>query len=154
MSYELRVGFFLVELVKKVWNGTVFFSNLNKKHQKMTESIIQKKSFDFAVEIVKTYQLLTNERREFVLSKQLLRSGTSIGANVSEALRGQSLRDFIHKLHISRKEANETLYWLMLFEATNYLETKQCEVLQTSCEEVLKLLTSIIKTSERKLGEL
>jgi four helix bundle protein len=95
---------------------------------------------------------LAFEKKEFVLSKQLLRSGTSIGANISEAIRGQSSKDFIHKLQISRKETNETLYWLKLLEATAFLKTTQSTELIHSCKELLKILTSIIKTLERKLG--
>lgn len=76
------------------------------------ESIIGNKSYAFALEVVKTYKLLTQEKKEFILSKQLLRAGTSIGANVNEAISAQSKRDFVHKLSIALKEARETLYWL------------------------------------------
>jgi four helix bundle protein len=116
----------------------------------MKENIIQDKSFDFAVSIVETYKYLAFEKKEFVLSKQLLRSGTSIGANISEAIRGQSAKDFIHKLQISRKETNETLYWLKLLEKTKYLKSDVSTKLIQACEELLKILTSIIKTLERK----
>ncbi|WP_300660959.1 four helix bundle protein [Fluviicola sp.] len=118
----------------------------------MTENIIQKKSFEFAVQIVETYKYLVNEKREFVLSKQLLRSGTSIGANVSEAARGQSKKDFVYKLQISRKEANETLYWLNLLQATNFIQLESSEKLMKQCDELLRILTAIIKTTETKLG--
>jgi four helix bundle protein len=117
----------------------------------MSENVIQKKSFEFSIQIVETYKLLIAEKREFVLSKQLLRSGTSIGANVSEAIHGQSNKDFIHKLQISRKEASETLYWLNLLHATDYLSTEKSNLLTQSCHELLKILTSIIKTMENKL---
>jgi four helix bundle protein len=117
----------------------------------MKENIIEKKSFDFAIEIVATYKYLTFEQREFTLSKQLLRSGTSIGANIAEAIGGQSSKDFIHKLKISRKETNETLYWLKLLEATNYLKVELATNMIKSCMELLKILTAIIKTMEAKL---
>ncbi|MDF3026848.1 MAG: CHP02436-containing protein [Fluviicola sp.] len=117
----------------------------------MKENIIQKKSFDFAVDIIETYQALVSEKKEFVLSKQLLRSGTLIGANLSEALRGQSTKDFIHKLQISRKETNETLYWLSLLRKTHYLKHDIATKLISQCEELLKILTSIIKSIENKM---
>nr|WP_294862702.1 four helix bundle protein [uncultured Fluviicola sp.] len=116
----------------------------------MKGNIIQEKSFDFAVQIVETYKYLAFEKKEFILSKQLLRSGTSIGANISEAIRGQSSKDFIHKLQISRKETNETLYWLKLLEKTKYLQKETAVKLIQGCEELLKILTSIIKTLELK----
>ena len=93
---------------------------------------------------------MVNERKEFVLSKQLLRSGTSIGANVSEAVRGQSKNDFVYKLQISRKEANETLYWLNLLKATSFIQLENSERLTKQCDELLRILTAIIKTSEIK----
>lgn len=125
--------------------------NLNRKQTNMHENIIESKSFEFAVEIVNTYKLITVEKKEYIISKQLLRSGTSIGANICEAVRGQSLKDFIHKFQISRKEANETLYWLKLLEKTGYLDPYKFEALQLNCEELIKILTAIIKSSERKL---
>jgi len=116
----------------------------------MGKSIIQVKSFDFGVKIVKTYQSITNKNKEYVLSKQLLRSGTSIGANVSEATFGQSNKDFISKLSIARKEANETLYWLSILRETSYLTGSETDHLKQDCEELLRILTSIIKTSQAK----
>ncbi|WP_343748086.1 four helix bundle protein [Fluviicola sp.] len=117
----------------------------------MSENTIQTKSFEFAVQIIKTYKLLISEKKEFILSKQLLRSGTSIGANISEAVRGQSTKDFIHKLQISRKEANETLYWIKLLEVTDYLSAERTQKLIILCEELLKILTAIIKSTENKM---
>lgn len=117
----------------------------------MSENVIQKKSFEFAIQIVETYNYLVTEKREFVLSKQLLRAGTSIGANVSEAVRGQSTKDFIHKFQISRKEANETLYWLNLLEATHFIHSENAGNLAKKCDELIRILTAIIKTSEIKL---
>lgn len=117
----------------------------------MRKSIIQDKSFAFSIQIVQTYKILVQERREYVLSKQLLRSGTSIGANVSEAMHGQSSKDFIHKLSISRKEANETLYWLNLMTETDFLSINLSQPLIDDCEELLRILTAIIKTTQSKL---
>ena|SRR6218665_446539 len=118
----------------------------------MQENILQTKSFQFSIDIVTLYKKLTQDQREFVLSKQLLRSGTSIGANASEASFGQSSKDFIHKLQISRKEANESLYWLNLLYATKYISSETHVKLIDKCIELLKILTSIIITMEKKLG--
>jgi four helix bundle protein len=115
-----------------------------------SKSIIQTKSFDFSIQIVKTYQKITDSKREFILSKQLLRSGTSIGANIQEAEHGQSIKDFIHKLSISRKEANETIYWLRVLSSTGYLNSNDSEDLINRCEELMRLLTSIIKTTKER----
>ena len=112
-------------------------------------NVIKEKSFLFAIEIVDLYKLLA-VRREFVLSKQLLRSGTSIGANIRESEHPQSKADFIHKLSISLKEDNETEYWLdLLFEA-KYINKIEFENIKPKIIELLKLLTSIIKTSKSK----
>ena len=114
------------------------------------DNIVKTKSFLFAVRIVNLYKILTNEHREFVVSKQLLRSGTSIGANIREAEHAESKADFIHKLSISLKEANETEYWLDLLKETNYLNNSEYLSIQYDIKEILKLLTSIIKASKRK----
>ena len=113
------------------------------------KNIIKEKSFLFAIEIVGLYKVLA-ERKEFVLSKQLLRSGTSIGANVREAEHAQSKADFIHKLSISLKEANETEYWLDLLYETKYVSQTEFENIKPKIIELLKLLTSIINTSKTK----
>ena len=113
----------------------------------MGESITADKSFDFAVRIVNLYKYLTTEKKEYVLSKQLLRSGTSIGANVSEAQRGQSKPDFLSKMSIALKEANESYYWLRLLHKTDYLTIEQFNSIETDCVELIKLLTSICKNS-------
>lgn len=97
----------------------------------------------FAIRIVNLYKFLCEEN-EFVMSKQILRSGTSIGANISESLRAESENDFIHKLSISRKEGEETLYWLELLQRTNFITTEQYTSMLADCEEIQKLLTSII----------
>jgi len=111
-------------------------------------NIIKKKSFDFAVRIIKLYQYLANDKKEYILSKQILRSGTSVGALVRESEHAQSKADFIHKLSIAQKEINETLYWLELFQATNYLSPQEFESLNENAVEIIKLITSIIKTTK------
>lgn len=113
------------------------------------DNILKEKSFAFALRIIKCYQYLQTEKHEYVLSKQLLRCGTSIGANVREAEQAQSKADFIHKLSIALKEANETEYWLELLYQSNYLEQKLFESLQLDCKELLKLSISVIKTSKQ-----
>jgi len=117
----------------------------------MAESIVRKKSFDFAVRIVKLYRFLCDEKKEFVLSKQLLRSGTSIGANIEEALHGQSKRDYLSKMNIALKEANETLYWIRLFHATELLDDKQKESVFTDCNEIVSILVAIVETTKKNL---
>ena len=112
-------------------------------------NVIKEKSFLFAIEIVGLYKVLA-VRKEFVLSKQVLRSGTSIGANIREAEHAQSKADFIHKLSISLKEANETEYWLDLLYETKYINQIEFENLKSKIIELLKLLTSIINTSKSK----
>ena len=109
---------------------------------------IQIKSFQFAVRIVNLCRYLQTEEKEYILSKQLLRSGTSIGANVAESQQAQSRPDFISKLNIALKEASETDYWLRLMHETKYLSQKQFESMITDCSELEKLLTSIIKTAK------
>ena len=113
----------------------------------MSENIIVDKSFDFAVRIVNLHKYLTIEQKEYVMSKQLLRSGTSIGANVSEAERAQSKADFISKMNIALKEANETNYWLKLLNKTDYLSRSQYDSINTDINELIKLLIAICKTS-------
>ena len=111
------------------------------------------KSFAFAVRCVKLRKYLTTEKNEYVMSKQLLRCGTSIGANVKEALRGQSRPDFGAKMSISLKEASESEYWIELLQATEYITSEQGESLLTDCRELIKLLTSIVKTTFTKEEE-
>ena len=114
----------------------------------MSESIIKTKSFSFAVRIVNLYKTLHN-RNEYVMSKQLLRSGTFVGANVREALNAESTKDFIHKLSISQKEADETMYWLELLFETEYLSEKEFKSIHSNCNELLKILRSIIITTKK-----
>lgn len=110
------------------------------------DNVIQIKSYDFAVRIIKLYKHLSQEKREFVLSKQLLRSGTSIGANIEEAIGGQSRKDFFAKLTIAYKEARESHYWIRLLKDTDYLSEKESASLITDIEEILKIIGSIQKT--------
>ena len=109
----------------------------------MKNNVIQEKSFAFAVRIVKLYKFLCEEKKEFVLSKQILRSGTSIGANIEESIGGQSDKDFFTKLTIAYKEARETVYWLKLLLATDYLSQEQAESLLKDAEEICKILGKI-----------
>lgn len=112
----------------------------------MKENIIQIKSYAFAVRIVKVYKYLCEEKKEYVLSKQLLRSGTSIGANIEEAIGGQSDKDFFAKLTIAYKEARETHYWIRLLTDTDYISKKENESLLFDINELLKIIGSIQKT--------
>ena len=115
-------------------------------------NVIKDKSFGFAIRIVRLYQYLTSDKKEYVLSKQLLRCGTSIGANINEALQGFTKKDFIYKLSIALKEATETQYWLALLFNTNYLAEKEFKSLEKDIVEIIKLLTSIIKSSKVSLS--
>ena len=118
-----------------------------------SKNIIKDKSFDFAISTVRLYQKLTSEKKEFVISKQLLRSGTSTGVLIKEAEQGQSKKDFIHKMSIAQKEINETLYWLELLNATHFFESEVFQKTHYSALEILKLLTAIIKTSKSNLPQ-
>jgi len=112
-------------------------------------NVILEKSKAFAIRIVRLYQYLCNEKKEFVLSKQVLRSGTSIGANVREAIRGQSKPDFLSKMNIALKEASETEYWLELLYETDYIDKKQYESIGNDCSEINKILIAIVKTGRQ-----
>ncbi|WP_333859932.1 four helix bundle protein [Clostridium sp.] len=113
----------------------------------MSTNLIEEKSFRFAVEIVSLYKQLYEKNKEYSLFRQLLRSGTSIGANVKEGLRGQSKRDFLSKMNIALKEANETEYWLELLIKTHYVSEKN--KLLKECKEICKILSSIVKTTRK-----
>ena len=112
------------------------------------ENIVFDKSFDFAVRIVNLYKYLCYRKHEYVLSKQILRSGTSIGANISESRHAQSRPDFITKLTIALKEADETHYWICLLHKTQFLTDRQTESILSDCNEVIRLLASIVKRSK------
>lgn len=115
----------------------------------MAENIIKIKSFNFAIRIVNLYNYLCDEKKEFVMSKQLLRSGTSIGANVFESDRAVSKKDFINKIGIAQKEADETLYWIELLHETDYIVNAEYKSIKNDCEELIKILMAISKTSTR-----
>jgi four helix bundle protein len=112
-------------------------------------SVVRDKSFQFALRVVKLYRYLKEEKKEYVLSKQVLRSGTAIGALIRESQYAESTADFIHKLAIALKEANETDYWIELLFQSGFLEEKSYQSIHIDIEELLKLLTSIIKTTKQ-----
>ena len=112
------------------------------------DNLIENKSFDFAVRIIKLCKYLEKEKQEYILSKQLLRCGTSIGANVAEAQQAQSRPDVVAKLSISQKEAVETNYWLRLLRASNFLLENEFSSIYNDCRELEKMLTSILKTAK------
>ena len=116
----------------------------------MRDNILLEKSKTLALRIIRMYKYLCEEKKEFVLSKQVLRSGTSIGANAREANRSQSSKEFIAKLNISLKEADETLYWLELLHESDYIDDDAFNSIYTDTEEIVKLLVSIIKTTKSK----
>lgn len=111
-------------------------------------SILYKKTFNFALDIINLYKYLIYTKKEFILSKQLLRSGTSIGANVSESFNSQSHKDFISKLHISLKEASETNYWLDLLKASNIINEKTHKSFSNNLTEIIKISSKIIKNTK------
>jgi len=115
----------------------------------MKENVVKNKSFAFALRIVKMYQFLCEQKKEFVLSKQLLRSGTAVGALVREAEQAESPADFIHKMAIALKEANETEYWIELLFQSNFIDKTAYNSIKTDLTEILKLLISIIKTKKQ-----
>ncbi len=114
----------------------------------MADNILKEKSFKFALRIIKLHRNFVEVRKDFTLSKQIYRSGTSIGANVYESTQAESRADFIHKLSISRKEAVETQFWLLLFKEGGILSAAQANSLLKDCDELERLLTSSIKTAK------
>ena len=117
----------------------------------MKENILKIKSFEFAIRIVKLHKYLKHEQGEYVLSHQLIRSGTSIGAIIRETEHAESTKDFIHKLSVGLKEANESKYWLELLSANHFITKKMYDSLNKDCEELLKLLISSVKTTKLKM---
>ena len=109
---------------------------------------VLEKSKTFAIRIIRLYQYLTTEKKEYILSKQILKSGTSIGANIRESVRAQSTADFQAKMQISLKEADETEYWLELLKETDYITGNAAESLLADCEELIRLIVAIVKTSK------
>ncbi|MEE9432170.1 MAG: four helix bundle protein [Melioribacteraceae bacterium] len=117
----------------------------------MKENIIASKSYAFALRIIKLYKYLVADKKEYVLSKQILRSGTSVGANIREAEHAQSKKDFINKMSIALKEANETEYWLMLLKDSEYISVENFNSIHTDSVEIIKLLASIVKSSRKSI---
>ncbi|MCX6713290.1 MAG: four helix bundle protein [Candidatus Vogelbacteria bacterium] len=114
----------------------------------MKENLIQKESFSFAVRIIGLYKHLVEKKKEYILAKQILRSGTSIGANIEEAIGGQSKKDFITKITIAYKEARETHYWLRLLKETKFISENEFNSISLDCERIVRILGSIQKTSK------
>jgi four helix bundle protein len=112
---------------------------------------LKDKSFRFALNVIKLYKLLTDEKREYIMSKQLLRSGTSIGANIREGQNAQSKADFIHKFSIAQKECDETLYWLELLHQSQYIEEQEFTSIYSNATELLKMLRSAILTTKQNI---
>ncbi len=119
----------------------------------MKENVILNKSFDFALRIVKLYKYLTKTKNEYILSKQLIRSGTSIGANITEATQAQSKADFISKLSIALKETSETKYWLKLLHCAEYMDKREYDSVVADATEIEKILVSIVKSSKTTSGK-
>lgn len=116
----------------------------------MKHSILKDKSKAFALRVIRLYKYLCEEKKEYILSKQLLRSGTSIGANIAEAFYGQSEADFVSKLSIAQKETGETMYWLELLHESEYLKRNEYDSIYSDAEELIRLLTSSIKTVKER----
>ena len=117
------------------------------------EKILAPKSYKFALRIVEMYKLLSSEHKEFVLSKQVLRSGTSVGAMIKEAEHAQSKADFLNKMNIALKEINETEYWLMLLKDSSYLSIAEYESIHSDCVELIRMLVSTVKTVKKSLNK-
>jgi four helix bundle protein len=117
----------------------------------MKANILKDKSFVFSIRIINLYKYLKKEHKEFILSQQIIRSGTSVGALIRESEHAESIKDFIHKLSISLKEINETLYWLDLLHGAEFLTEKMYESLKQDGEELLKLLVASVKTSKQRI---
>lgn len=118
----------------------------------MRKNIVKDKSFAFAVRVVNCYKWLCSDKKEYVMSKQFLRSGTSVGAMIRESEHAESKKDFIHKMAIAQKEINEAIYWLELLKETDYLELNQFKELEKDAIEIIKLITSIIKSSKASIN--
>lgn len=119
----------------------------------MKENVVKNKSFAFAVKVIRLYQFLCEHKREFVLSKQLLRSGTSVGAMIREAEHAETKNDFKHKMGIAQKEINETIYWLELLKETDYLSIEQFENIHSDAIEIIKLVTAILKSTKANINK-
>jgi len=117
------------------------------------DNILEPKSYKFALRCIELYKWLCSEKREFVLSKQTLRSGTAIGALIREAAHAQSKADFLNKMNIALKEANETAYWLMLLKDSFFLSLTEFDSMYKDCDELIRLLVSIVKTTKKSLNK-
>ena len=118
----------------------------------MEENIIKEKSFKFAIRIVKLYQYLCKEKKEFALSKELLRSGTSVGAMIREAEHAETKKEFLHKMAIAQKEINKVIYWLDLLKETGYLTSQHYENINIDAVEIIKIITSIVKSTKTSMA--
>ena len=123
--------------------------DFEQEYRDMEDNPLIAKSLDFSIRIVNLYKCLRDERHETVMSKQILRSGTSIGANASEAIAAESVDDFVHKLTISLKEANETKYWILLLHRTQFIKEEEFKSVIKDCQELLKMIGSIISSTKR-----
>ena len=117
----------------------------------MNENIIKEKTFAFAIRIVKLYKYMCDDKKEYTLSKQLLRSGTSVGAMVREAEHAETKKDFLHKMAIAQKEINETIYWLDLLKETEYLSAEHHESISMDAVEIIKIITTILKSTKKNI---
>lgn len=117
----------------------------------MGKSIVMSKAYTFSIRVIELYKVLQSEKKEYVLSKQLLRSGTAVGALIMEGEHAQSKADFLHKMNIALKEANETKYWIMLLHDTGYLDDTTFGKMSPDIQEIIRLLASIVKTTKQRL---
>lgn len=124
---------------------------MSEKDKNIKQNPLKDKSFQFALKVIQLYKFLTEEKREYVMSKQLLRSGTSIGANIREGQNAQSKPDFIHKFSVAQKECDETLYWLELLHQSEYLTEKEFRSIHSDANELLKMLRSSILTTKQNI---
>jgi four helix bundle protein len=124
---------------------------MNESDARNKQNPLKDKSFQFALKVINLYKFLTEQKREYIMSKQLLRSGTSIGANIREGQNAQSKADFIHKFSIAQKECDETLYWLELLHQSDFLEEKEFKAIHNDATELLKMLRSSILTSKQNI---
>ena len=140
------------QLKMQVSDKNFLSENGELKMSNPKDNIVATKSYAFALRIIKLYKYLVSEQKEYVLSKQVLRSGTSVGALIKEAEHTQSKKDFINKMNIALKEANETKYWLMLLKDSGYIDEKSYNSIYPNIVEILKLLISIVKSTKEKLN--
>lgn len=118
----------------------------------MKNNIIQNKTYNFSLKVIQFYKYLIEEKKEYVLARQILRSGTSVGANIEEALGAYSKKEFLSKITISYKEARETVYWLRLFKDSMIVEGNFCDSMLSDCNEIIKIISSIQRTLKESLG--